>query len=58
MSVRSGVKISLLAREVWGSIPGRSYRRSVATAPTFLWSCVVLPLSSGDGPRHLLHASA
>ena len=31
---------------------------SLATAATFLRSCVVQAISHGDGPRHSLHASA
>ena len=33
-------------------------RQLLATAATFLWGRVVRPLSSGDGSRHLLRASA
>ena len=36
---------------------GAQIRHSIATAATFLRSCVVQGLSRGDGPRHSLHAS-
>ena len=39
-------------------LPDRSNRHSVATAATFLRSCVAQALSSGDGPHNSLHASA
>ena len=43
-------------------IPGWSNptkcRQRLATAATFLWSCVAQALSRGDGPRHSLHAPA
>ena len=49
-------------REVWGSIPGpvksTQCRQRLATAATFLRSCVAQALSRGDMPRHSLHASA
>ena len=45
-----------------GSIPrpvkSAQCRLRLATAATFLQSCVAQTLSCGDGPRHLLHASA
>ena len=41
-------------REVLGSIPSPSNRsqchQRLATAATFLWSCVAQALSCGDGP--------
>ena len=33
-------------------------RLGLATAAAFPWSCVAQAASHGDGPRHLLHASA
>ena len=58
----SVAKRTLSVREVWGSIPGpvksAQCRQRLATAATFLRSCVVQALSRGDGPRHSLHASA
>ena len=53
------VKHTLSMREVWGSIPGpdksAQCRQRLATAATFLWSCVVQALNRVDGPRHSLH---
>ena len=37
---------------------GQQCRQRLATAATFLRSCVAQALSRGDGPRHSLHASA
>ena len=49
-------------REIWGSIPGpvksAQCRQRLATIVKFLPSCVAQALSTGDGPRHSLHASA
>ena len=60
--VSSVVKHTLLLWKVWGSIPGLvksvQCRQRFAIAETFLRSYVALALSRGDGPRHLLHASA
>ena len=60
--VSSVVKRTPSVREVWGSIPGPvksapCYQR-LATVVEFLRSCVTQTLSSGDGLRHSLHASA
>ena len=61
-AVSSVAKRTLSVREVWGSIPGpvksAQCRQRLATAATFLRSCVAQALSRGDGPRHSLHASA
>ena len=61
-AVSSVAKRTLSVREVWGSIPGlvksAQCRQRLAIIATFLRSCVALALSRGDGPRHLLHASA
>ena len=47
---------SLSMREVWGSISGpvtsAQCRQRLATAATFLLSCVALALNRGDGPCH------
>ena len=56
--VTSVVKHTLSVREVWGSIPGPVKSERLATAATFLHSCVSQALSRGDGPHHSLHASA
>ena len=51
-------KHTLSMREVWGSIPEpvqlTQRRQRLATAATFLRSCVAQALSRGDGPRHSL----
>ena len=51
----------LSVREVWASIPrpvkSTQCRQRLATATTFLRSCVAQALSHGNGPRHLLYAS-
>ena len=58
MAVSSVVKRTLSVREVWGSIPGpvksAQCRQRLATAATFLRSCVAQALSRGDGPRNSL----
>ena len=60
--VSSVAKRTLSVREVRGSIPGpvksTQCRQRLATAATFLRSCVARALSCGDGPRRSLHASA
>ena len=60
--VSSVAKRTLSVREVWGSIPrpvkSAQSRQRLATAATFLRSCVAQALSRGDGPRRSLHASA
>ena len=62
MAVSSVVKRTLSVREVLGSIPGSvksvQCRQWLATAATFLRSCVAQALSRGDGPRNSFHASA
>ena len=61
-AVSSVAQRTLSVREVWGSIPGpvksAQRRQRLATAATFLRSCVAQALRGGDGPRHSLHASA
>ena len=61
-NTRSVVKQTLLVRKVWGSITGTvksaQCRQRLATAQTFLQSCIAQALSHGDGPRYSLHASA
>ena len=61
-AVSSVAKRTLTVREVWGSIPGpvksTQCRQRLATAATFLRSCVAQAPSRGDGPRNSLHASA
>ena len=51
-----------IGAEVWGSSPkpvkSAQCRQRLATAATFFRSCVAQALSSGDGPRQSLHASA
>ena len=58
-AVSSVAKRTLSVREVWGSIPGpvksAQCRQRLATAATFLRSCVAQALSRGDGPRYSLH---
>ena len=53
---------TLSVQEVWGSNPGSvklaQCRQQLATAATFLRSCVAQALSRGDGLRHSLHTSA
>ena len=62
LPVSSVFKRRLLVREVWGSIPGlvklAQCRQPLATAATFLLSCVAQALSRGNGPRHSSHSSA
>ena len=61
-AVSSVAKHMLSEREVWGfnlgSVKSAQCRQRLATAATFLRSCVDQALSCGHGPRHLLHASA
>ena len=61
-AVSSAAKRTLSVRKVWGSTPGpvksAQCRQRLATAATFLRSCVAQVLHRGDGPRHSLHASA
>ena len=62
MAVSSVVKRTLSVREDWGSIPvpvkSAQCRQQLATAATFVRSCVAQALSRGDGPHNSLHASA
>ena len=58
--VSVGLKTSLSAREVFGSISARTNptqcSQGLATAATFFRSCVGLAVTHEDGSHHSLHA--
>ena len=60
--LRLAVSSVVSVREISGSISGlvksAQFRQRLATAATFLRSCVAQALSREDGPRHSLHALA